>query len=133
MKRNSTAKPAAINRIWALVDECKLPGWDGNGAAPISKNAAERSVEFVRAMPDEIPLPEFAPEPDGSISLDWIKSKGRLLSLSVGATDRIAYAWLDGLDRGHAVAVFDGESIPWRILEEIKGIMNRENAAVRAS
>ena len=46
------------------------------------------SVEFIRALLDDLPLPEFAPEPDGSISPDWIQSRNRLFSISVGSTHR---------------------------------------------
>ena len=74
---------------------------------------------------------EFAPEPDGSISLDWIRSRSNFFSVSVGASDRLAYAWLDGTDRGHAVARFDGDSVPSRILEGIKALVQGANAAVR--
>ena len=125
-------KSAAISQIQALVKECAEPGWDGDGAEPVSQSAASLAVDHIRALPDSVALPEFAPEPDGSISLDWIQSRSRLFSLSAGPSCRLAYAWLDGEDRGHAVACFDGATVPWRILEEIRGIMNDANAPVGA-
>lgn len=125
-------KSAAISQVRALVAECAAAGWDGNGAEPISQAAASLAVDLIRALPDGVALPEFAPEPDGSISLDWIQSRSRLFSLSVGTSSRLAYAWLDGEDRGHAVAAFDGATVPWRVLEEIRGIMDYANAPVRA-
>ena len=123
-------KRIAISHIEALANECAEAGWDGNEAAPIDWAAVLTAMEFVRAMPDDLPLPEFAPEPDGSISLDWIQSRNRLFSLSVGSTDRLAYAWLDGSDRGHGVARFDGKRIPSRIIEGIIGIMNHGNVTI---
>lgn len=117
------------SQIIALANECAEAGWDGDEAAPINWAAAYTTVEFIRAMPDDLPLPEFAREPDGSISLDWIQSRNRLFSLSVGATNRLAYAWLDGSDKGHGVARFDGKRIPSRIIEGIIKIRNRCNAA----
>lgn len=125
------AKANAISQIWALANECSEPGWDGEGANPLTPRAAGLAVDFIRALPDGIALPEFAPEPDGSISLDWIHSRNRLFSLSIGTANRLAYAWLDGADKGHAVSRFDGSQIPPRILQGIRAIMNRENAAVR--
>ena len=92
----------SLAQMWALVKECSEPGWDGEGA--------------------EISLPEFAPEPDGSICLEWIQSRNCLFSLSVGANGRLAYAWMDGADKGHAVARFDGETIPPGVLEGIKRV-----------
>lgn len=126
-------KAAAISQLRALANKCADEGWDGAGANAISSLAVFMAEAFVRALPDGIPLPEFAPEPDGFVSLDWIQSRNRLFSLSVGTSHRLAYAWLDGADKGHAVARFDGERIPPRVLEGIKGIMNHGNASLRAA
>ena len=125
-------KSIAISQVAALANECAEAGWDGNEAAPIDWAAARTAVEFIRVMPDDLPLPEFAPEPDGSISLDWIQSRTRLFSLSVGSTNRLAYAWLGGSDKGHGVARFDRERIPSRVIEGIIGIMNHGNATIGA-
>ena len=126
-------KAMAISQIWELANECAEPGWDGDGAFAINHIAVFNACAFIRALPDGMPLPEFAPEPDGSISLDWIQSRNRLFSLSVGTGNRLAYAWLDGTDKGHAVARFDEEEgVPPRILAGIKAIMNSGNAAIRS-
>lgn len=125
------AKAVAISQIWGLANECAEPGWDGADARPLDRLAAIYAEDFIRAMPDGVPLPELSPEPDGSISLDWIQSRHRLFSVSIGTRNRLAYAWLDGTDRGHAVARFDGETVPARILEGIEGIMGNGNPAVR--
>lgn len=124
-------KAAALSRLWALAVECGETNWDGAGAVPIDARAILNAEDIVRALPAGIPIPEFAPEPDGSISLDWIESRSRMFSLSVGAGSRLSYAWLDGSDRGHGVARFDGEEIPARVLEGIHGIISHGNAAVR--
>lgn len=123
---------AAIAQIKALLQECAEPGWDGSGGQPLSEVAAKAAAELVRALPGDVRLPEFAPEPDGSISLDWIEARDRLFTLSIGGGNRLAYAWLDGEDRGHAVAGFKKGTVPKRILEGIRGIVN-DGPAVRAS
>lgn len=123
-------KAAVISQVWRLVNECAGPGWDGAGAEPVDRFAAFRAIEFIRALPPAVPLPEIAPEPDGSISLDWIRSRNALFSLTVVAGSRLAYAWLDGSDRGHAVVRFDGETIPARILEGVDAVMRHASAAV---
>ena len=125
-------KATAISQIWALANECDRPGWDGDDALPLERMAVFKAVAFIRTLPEGVPLPECAPEPDGSISLDWISSRNRLFSLSLGTGDRLPYAWLDGTDKGHAVARFDGESVPPRILEGIKAISNDGIALVRS-
>lgn len=116
-------KAAAISDLAALAGECAAEGWDGNDAAPIDPAAVILARRFVRAMPDVMPLPEFGPEPDGTISLDWIDTRNRMFSLSIGRNNRLAYAWLDGADKGHGVASFDGRNIPPRILEGVSRVL----------
>jgi hypothetical protein len=122
------AKAAAISNLWVLATECGEADWDGANAAAIDIRAILNAQDIVRALPAGFPLPEFAPEPDGAVSLDWIESRNRIFSISVSAGSRLAYAWLDGSDRGHGVAQFDGERIPMRVLEGIREIMGYGNA-----
>lgn len=123
-------KATAISQLWALANECNEPDWDGNGASPIDRRAVFNAVAFIRALPDRVPLPEFAPEPDGAISIDWIKSRSRLFSLSINSSNRLACAWLDGTDKGHFVTRIVEGRIPQRILDGIEAIMNHGNAAL---
>jgi hypothetical protein len=44
--------------------------------------------------------------------------------VSVGPSGRLAFAWLDGVEKGHGVVRFDGQDVPRRILEGIKAIVN---------
>src|SRR5438874_1207839 len=80
-------KAPAISGIWALVAAHAEPGWDGEEAIPISVAAGRTAAAFVRALPDDLPMPELGPEPDGSISLDWIQSRARQFSISAGKGD----------------------------------------------
>lgn len=126
-------KTAAISQLLALAYECERPGWDGDESCGIARMAVVEAQDFLRAMPNDLPLPEFAPEPDGSVSLDWIQSQHRLFSLSIGGNGRLAYAWLDGSDRGHGVARFDRSGIPPRLLAGIRSITNHGDASLRAA
>lgn len=126
-------KAAAISELMAIANECAKPDWDGNDANAIDTLAVLKAKDFVRALPDKMPLPEFAPEPDGSISLDWIESRHRLFSLSIGASNRLAYAWHDGADKGHGVALFDGINVPSRVLDGIRAIMSHASTFLRAA
>lgn len=124
-------KAAAISEIYAIENECAANEWDGDGAEPISPTAVDRAVEFIRALPDDVPLPESAPDPDGSVALDWIKSRNRVFSLSVGSGSRLSYAWLEGADHGHGVAYFGGVTVPGRILDGIRRAVGYGDTAVR--
>lgn len=127
------AKSVALSELQSMAQECSNDDWDGAGALAIDQFALWNAQDFVRALPDDFPLPEFAPEPDGSISLDWIRSRHRLFSLSIGANNRLAYAWLDGNDKGHGVAQFDGVTVPSRILFEIHPIVNNGKITFRVA
>jgi len=105
-------RAAALSELAELVSDCAVDDWDGQGAPPISPTAYQNAADLIRAWPEELPFPEFAPEPDGSISLDWIVARHRLASVSAGDSDRLALAWLEGTDRGHAVEHFDRKSVP---------------------
>jgi hypothetical protein len=105
------AKSSSIDRINELALECASDGWDGDGGVSISSEVIESAISFVRALPDGFPLPDVAPEPDGSISFDWIVARTHVLSVSVGTTNRLAFAWIDETDHGHGVARFDGNTL----------------------
>jgi len=127
------AKNTALSELFSLVNECSQQGWDGGDAVPLHPLAASLAAEFIRALPDNFPLPEFTPEPDGCIALDWIDSSTRHLSVSFGLCNRLAYAWVDGTDKGHAVASFDGEIIPPRIVAAITSIVGNGNTTLWAA
>ena len=118
------AKAAAISQLNQLAEECKEEDWDGDGASATDEQAVFFTENFVRVLPDSIPLPEFAPEPDGSISLDWIQDRNHIFSISIGPSNRLAYAWMDGTNRGHAVENFGGQRIPPRVLNGILSIIS---------
>jgi hypothetical protein len=126
-------KATALSQLVALASECSQLGWDGKDAAAIDPVAVSSAERFVRALPDGLLLPEFSPEPDGSISLDWIRARNRLFSVSVGRSSRLPYAWLDGADKGHGVARFDGQIVPPRVLQGIKDIVEQGHAGLWAA
>lgn len=123
-------KATALHELYEVADEGAEFGWDGAKASPVDPLAVDRAARLVRAFPSWTPLPEFAPEPDGSISLDWLQSKSRVFSVSVGRSNRLAYAWIDGGSRGHGVEHFDDEKVPTRILEGINEIVKRGNPSI---
>ena len=112
------AKDDAISRLRALVEE-----YATDEIITIHPRAVSTAKRFLRILPDGVSLPEFSVEPDGSISLDWIESRNRLFSLSIGPYNRFACAWLDGTNKGYFVENFDGQEIPKRIIDGITAIV----------
>lgn len=128
------SKAAAISALHGLTREHGEIGWDGGEAKPVDRGAIAHAIAFVRALPEGCELPEAAVEPDGDVSFDWMPSRHRMLSISVsGRHDRLAYAWLDGTDRGSAVARFDGITIPRRVLRAIAGVSSVDHAVFWAA
>jgi len=117
------SKRQTLSELWMLADACRQKNWDGEGALPVEPMAVRMAEQFIRVLPEEIPAPEFTPEPDGSVGLDWSTGPNRVFSISFGSSHRLAYAWLNGTDRGHAVARFDGETVPALILLGIRQII----------
>lgn len=115
-------KAGAISELTCLASECTQPNWDGYGAIPLDPRTVQVAVEIIRSLPDDLPLPSFSIEPDGSVSMDWMPCRNRTFTLSVGKSGRIPYAWIEGADRGHAVAKLTGGQLPPRILQEIRRI-----------
>ena len=126
-------KSAAIASLYEMASECGVEGWDGDGACAISSIAVSQAVDFLRALPAGVRLPDYGTEPDGSVCFEWTLSRHRRFMISVGKGDRLAYAWVDGTDRGHAVARFDGHHIPDRILQGLKSLLTHEFTSVRAA
>lgn len=125
------AKQAVLSELRTITADCSAANWDNSGAVAIDSAAFQKAADAIRTLPDGFPLPEVAPEPDGALSMDWIRTPYRLYSLSVGPMNRLAYAWLDGTDKGHGVVGFDGINLPERVLSDIQRIMGDTDATVR--
>jgi len=113
-------KAEAIFRLEALAEESCT-----ERTIKVHPVAVRQAKKFLRTLPEDVSLPEFSIEPDGSISLDWIESRDRLFSRSVGENNRLAYAQLDGTSKEHGVENFDGQQIPKRIIDGITLILQR--------
>jgi hypothetical protein len=126
-------KAEALSDLARLGTECADPGWDGDDAAPIDPITLFLTKRFILALPYGIPMPEFAAEPDGKISLDWSQSRSRQFSLTIGHGDRLAFAWMDGADKGHAIAQFDGVNIPSLVLDQIRRLVGNAHTSLWAA
>lgn len=98
----------------------------------VTTAAVRIASRFVQALPHKLPLPQVAIDPDGSISLDWMPSRTRAFSISVDDSDRLAFAWMNGSDRGHGV-VRIGHSIPASLLSQLVELIDDKKITVRAA
>lgn len=120
-------KRDALDRLYELAAECAQADWDGYGAEAVSQSAVEHSAHFIRRLPEDLPLPEISVEPDGEIALDWSPTPTQTFSVSIGTAKRMACAWVNGTEHGHAVAYSNNGEIPSRILQEIQRITNNDS------
>lgn len=121
-------KSALLQQLEEIAAECAILDWDGYGAYPVSAVALARARNLIRMLPSNIPLPELSVDPEGDISLDWMPHRVKTFSISVGNSNRLAYAWVDGTDRGHAVASMWGDGgLPLRLIRELNAFLDHES------
>lgn len=78
----------------SIEADCGSRNWDGYNATPISHNALRSAWDYASSLPEEIPIPEVTPEPDGEIALEWYGKDGSVFSISFGEGETISYAGL---------------------------------------
>lgn len=125
------AKRTTLSQIFEIAADSATSNLSEGDA--VKPETVEIAADFIRALPAALPLPEVAVEPDGSLSLDWLVSRTRVFSLSIGTTNRLAFAWIDGSDRGHGVSRFDGTVIPPRILDGVRQTIGNDSLTFRAA
>ena len=62
-----------------------------------------RARRLLDTLPHGLPAPEVGIDPDGEVSLDWIRSNRTLVSVSAGVTDDLSFAARFGDGTSHGV------------------------------
>lgn len=107
-----------------LAKECTLPNWDGENAAGVEQATLASALRFVDALPMGLPEPEPSVHPDGELAFSWIGSKGHRLSIAVGPTGRITYAYRRLPSKMNGTEWL-GDRIPRSLLEYITTFLTR--------
>lgn len=102
----------------SLSNECAAPDWDGEGSVAVQPLAVDHALGFIDALPMGYAEPDPGIDPDGEVSLSWIGKKGHRLSLSIGPTGRISYAYRIGPRRLNGTEWL-GDNIPDELLKFI--------------
>lgn len=111
----------AFRQLYEVLEDCGHANWDGYGAQPISFETYEKAKRFITVLPWGIPAPEVSAEPDGEITFEWYAGQARVISVSVGPNNELAYAGLFGASRAYGTEVFHDE-IPEVVLSHIKRV-----------
>lgn len=129
----SVALTGAVNEVASqLMDVIAEARNDPEQLLPSALTTA-RVFDFLYVLPRGTALPEATLDPDGEVGLDWMISKNRILSVSIGESNRISYAWHDGTDRGHAAVTFDGRKLPSHLMTLLTEMGLNATSAVRAA
>lgn len=111
-----------FNELFAVAEECKIPNWDGQGAAPVSGESFYLAYRFLEALPLGTPVPSVGAEPDGHLTLEWYRSPRRTLSISVSPEGDLHYAALLGSSKTYGTEPFFGD-MPRVLLDLISRAM----------
>lgn len=79
-----------------IFHECRNASWDGYHAEPVSVEALETALQFLKTLPTDAPLPEVCPMPDGCLSFEW-RSEGGTLLAGISPGGRVDFAFV-GID-----------------------------------
>lgn len=115
-------------RLRFVLDELTVD----DGQCAVSAASVRRAFQLVQSLPNGIPVPDVAIDPDGEVELDWMPSRTRMFSISLGDSDRLAYAWLDGSDHAHGVFRFIN-AIPQPLLLQLAELTVDARAYVRVA
>lgn len=81
--------------------------------------AVQLAIYFISSLSKSASDPECGVDRDGEINLEWYGAKGHMLTLSIGASGRITYAYLHG-DQHERGALRMEDRIPARLLDLIQ-------------
>ncbi|MBN2448604.1 MAG: hypothetical protein JXO22_17900 [Phycisphaerae bacterium] len=96
--------------------ECRLPGWDGYDALPVSARAFMNMLRFLGSLPLGFCHPTIGADPHGWLSAEWYRKPRRVLSVSVTDDSLLHYAALLGTAKTCGTEVFFDSEIPDSIL-----------------
>lgn len=119
-------KTEALSDLYDIIDSLFVD----EDQADVDSTTLANASRFLDALPNDLSLPDISVDPDGSISFTWFKSRFSIFSAGVDKTEQIAYAWLDGSDKGHGVARFQSFALPARIMSMLRSIVPDEDAAL---
>ena len=112
-----------MNALEAVFAQCSEPGWDGYGAAAVSRDTYDVATRFLETLahelPANVPLPTPGAIAPGEISFEWYVKSTHLLTLSVASTGHIHYSALIDGEGGPLGTVLFTEQVPFEIWQAL--------------
>lgn len=81
------------HELYAAWEDCQQKGWDGYDAVPVSLQELENIIGLLAVMPDDMPVPECLPSPDGIITLEWYKDQKNIVVMFVEKDQLVYLIW----------------------------------------
>lgn len=123
-----STRHSALLELFEVYEEHEEDGWDGIQAPRLSEGTVFHARELLRALPADIPDPEFAVEPDdGSLSIEWIGGYRQLASISLNETNRFAFTALQGGNVTQGSYDVRAGKLPTAVLETIRAVALKPN------
>ena len=93
----------AFRKLDEVFEECSSDGWDGANAKPVLVETLQNAKAFLKSFPLGIEPPDVGAEPDGAITLEWYKSPGKVISISINLGGWLYFAAIIGAKKRHGV------------------------------
>ncbi|NTW16996.1 MAG: hypothetical protein HGA41_06000 [Syntrophaceae bacterium] len=113
----------AFDDLSLIFEECRVANWDGYDAEPVSEDAYESAVQFLKALPLGTATPAIGAEPDGHLTMEWYRSPRRTLSVSISPAGEVHYAALMGSGKAYGTEPFFGD-VPETVMNLINRVMS---------
>jgi len=111
-----------ISELESIAAECRFANWDGHGAAPLARESYVAARNVLESLPLGSPPPSIGASPLGLITLEWYKSKHRILTVIVDASGELHFAALLGPAKIFGREPFFGD-VPVSILRLISQVL----------
>jgi hypothetical protein len=108
-----------VDLLMRLLDACNEASSDDE-TDPVSVSTYKRAEEFLNVIPPIVPLPDVMVHPDGEIAFEWHVGQSRVLTVSVGPIESIAFAALLGTS-----TVYGRESFTGFLPDQIAHLLGR--------
>ncbi|MBI2230291.1 MAG: hypothetical protein HYU46_14485 [Deltaproteobacteria bacterium] len=75
--------------------------WDGTGSARVEPSTHVYANQFLRILPDDLPVPDISVDTDGEILFEWDRGPRQIFSVSIGRDGTLTFAGLFGQSKIH--------------------------------
>lgn len=87
-------REALKTEVYGLLKTAGTYNWDGDGALAVTPEIVSVAQKFVDKLPSHLGEPDVSATPQGEVDFDWVINSDVMLTVSIGASNEIAFAGL---------------------------------------